>query len=191
MALASAKRVGDLYAFSGTQFVLGDSKQRFNSFSFKSFCFREVEKTMYILATAVCLLGFASAQKVTLLNSCLSKENNLRMDCKYELTAASPVPTCTYTQENNVVGSTDPATSQDPTFKNRADVAIMEGSTTCRLILTGLSDDKPKNFTCTIKQKETVSKTSTVEKKLLQKCSAWSVHGSVLMLTMTSIVLLL
>lgn len=86
------------------------------------------------------------------------------MDCKYELTAATPVPICTYTQENNVVGSTDPAKSQDPTFKNRGAVAIMEGITTCRLNLTGFSDDKPKNFTCTIKQKETVSKTSTVEK---------------------------
>lgn len=86
------------------------------------------------------------------------------MDCEYELTAATPVPTCTYTQENNVVGSTDPAKIQDPTFKNRGAVAIMEGISTCRLNLTGLSDDKPKNFTCTIKQKETVSKTSTVEK---------------------------
>ena len=109
-------------------------------------------------------LGFASAQKVTKLTSCLTKEKNLRMDCEYELTAATPVPTCTYTQENNVVGSTDPAKIQDPTFKNRGAVAIMEGISTCRLNLTGLSDDKPKNFTCTIKQKETVSKTSTVEK---------------------------
>uniref|UniRef100_A0A8C7N4T8 Uncharacterized LOC109873284 n=1 Tax=Oncorhynchus kisutch TaxID=8019 RepID=A0A8C7N4T8_ONCKI len=136
-------------------------------------------------------LGFASAQKVTKLTSCLTKEKNLRMDCEYELTAATPVPTCTYTQENNVVGSTDPAKSQDPTFKNRGAVAIMEGISICRLNLTGFSDDKPKNFTCTIKQKETVSKTSTVEKKLLLQCSAWSEHGSMLMLTVTSLVLLL
>uniref|UniRef100_A0A4W5KL57 Immunoglobulin V-set domain-containing protein n=1 Tax=Hucho hucho TaxID=62062 RepID=A0A4W5KL57_9TELE len=146
---------------------------------------------MYILATAVCLLGFASAQKVTNLNSCLTKEQNLRMDCEYELTALSPVPTCTYNLENNVVGSTDPAMSPDPTFKNRGTVTIMEGSTTCRLNLTGLSDDKPKNFTCTIKQKETVSKSSIVEKKLLLPCSAWSEHGSMLMMTVTSLVLLL
>ncbi|KAM9498009.1 thy-1 membrane glycoprotein isoform 1-T2 [Salvelinus alpinus] len=146
---------------------------------------------MYILATAVCLLGFASTQTVTKLTSCLTKEKNLRMDCKYQLTAVTPVPTCTYTQENSVVGSTDPAKSPDPTFKNRGVVVITENITTCRLTLTGFSDDKPKNFTCTIKQKETVSKTSTVEKKLLLECSAWSEHGSMLMLIVTSLVLLL
>ncbi|XP_010863326.1 thy-1 membrane glycoprotein [Esox lucius] len=145
---------------------------------------------MYILASAICLLGFASTQKVTDLNNCL-KDNNLRMDCSYELSTASPIPTCVYTQDSKLVASTNISHVQESTFKDRATVTILNGKNICRLNLMGFADDKPKNFTCTIMQKETVSVSASVERTALVTCSAYSLQSSGLLLTLTSLFFLL
>ncbi|KAJ8401683.1 hypothetical protein AAFF_G00376540 [Aldrovandia affinis] len=126
---------------------------------------------MYLL-TALCLLGFLSAQEVTELTSCLTKEKNLRMDCKYTLTDTSTKPTCDYKQGTKVMGSTDTTVKPDSTFKNRANVTLMDKM--CRLSLTGFSESGAKNYTCIIKQKTAADRTALVDGKALATCSAFS-----------------
>ncbi|KAJ7996206.1 hypothetical protein DPEC_G00234650 [Dallia pectoralis] len=146
-----------------------------------------IENIMYILA-AVCLLGFASAQKVTELTHCMM-DNHLRMDCTYELSPATPIPTCLFTQDKKVVASTNNSYTQE-LYKNGATATILEGQNICRLNVTTFADDKPKNFTCTIKQKDTNSKIVAVEKGTAPTCSAWGLQSSGLVM-FSSIVFLL
>ncbi|KAG7484817.1 hypothetical protein MATL_G00054720 [Megalops atlanticus] len=126
------------------------------------------------LFTTLCLLGVSAAQKVTQLSPCVTKENNLRLDCKYEAVEPSPQPTCEFRQDGKVMGSTNTSVTPEPAFKNRVSVVIMPDNM-CRLNLTGFSDDKPRNYTCIIKQKKTAEKTSEFQKKNLATCSAISV----------------
>uniref|UniRef100_A0A667ZFQ2 Thy-1 cell surface antigen n=1 Tax=Myripristis murdjan TaxID=586833 RepID=A0A667ZFQ2_9TELE len=119
------------------------------------------------------LFCFASAQKVTQLSYCSIDEHHLRMDCKYSLPAESPEAVCKYTQGERVLDTTDPEEEQHAPFKTRAKVRIFPGNN-CRLLFKNLPNGK-SNFTCNIKQTETASKTSVVEKKLLLPCSALSV----------------
>ncbi|KAL0993797.1 hypothetical protein UPYG_G00114070 [Umbra pygmaea] len=149
---------------------------------------RGVEKIMYILATAVCLLGFASAQTVTELTICLTKENNTQIDCKYQLNTTSPKFTCAYTQDGLVVSSTNASEKQAPIFKDRGNVTVI-GQNICRLTLTEITSDKAKNYTCIIRQTKTSK--MQISTASLAQCSAWSLQGSGLLLTMTSIFYLL
>ncbi len=107
-------------------------------------------------------LGVASAQTSLQLSSCLTKDQNLEMYCKF-----TPDPklqkTCYYMTENKLVGSTNTSITPDSTFKNRATVSIVEDM--CKLNLNGFSADKPQNYTCFIKQTATpVSVSAVVEK---------------------------
>lgn len=71
--------------------------------------------------------------------------------------------TCYYMTENKLVGSTNASNIPDSTFKNRATVSLVEN--VCKLNLKGFSDDKPKNYTCYIKQTATpVSVSAVVDK---------------------------
>ncbi|KAI1903293.1 hypothetical protein AGOR_G00025710 [Albula goreensis] len=147
---------------------------------------------MYLLTT-LCLLVVVAAQEVTELTSCKTKENNLRMDCKYKPTDPPTDVICEYRQDNKLMGSTDPKASPEPAFKNRANVTIIAGPV-CRLSLTGFSEDKPKNNTCIIKQKNTASKSELVDAKKLATCSAFSIllqTSPKAMLVMTFLPLLL
>ncbi|KAJ8266264.1 hypothetical protein GJAV_G00128450 [Gymnothorax javanicus] len=121
-----------------------------------------------------CLLGVLSAQEVTIsdLRSCQIK-NNLRMDCRYTLKGASKELTCTYKDQDKVMGSTNTTISPEAAFKGRANVAF-SGDKLCRLTLTGFSKDNPKNISCTIEAVETATKTVLVDYTKLEKCSAIS-----------------
>ncbi|XP_073697211.1 thy-1 membrane glycoprotein [Garra rufa] len=130
------------------------------------------------------LLGVVSAQTSLQLSACVNKEQNLEMFCKFT-PAQDPklTKTCYYMTENKLVGSTNSSSIPDSTFKNRATVAIEEN--TCKLLLKGFSEDKPKNYTCYIKQTAMpVSAVAVVEKSKLQTCSAWCVmqHSGVALL---------
>ncbi|XP_042564499.1 thy-1 membrane glycoprotein isoform X2 [Clupea harengus] len=124
---------------------------------------------MNIIGT-LCLLGLATAQTITDLTSCITKENNLKMECNFNPAAsASPPPMCKFTQGNKIVGSTDRAEEQDATYRHRANVTIK--ASVCELYLTGLSDNA-QDFKCTIKQTEMKDKTARVVRKEIPTCSA-------------------
>ncbi|XP_051539597.1 thy-1 membrane glycoprotein [Myxocyprinus asiaticus] len=127
----------------------------------------------YTVYTAtLCLLGFAAAQTSLQISSCLTKDQNLRMLCKFTPDPDAKLPkNCYYKTEDKMVGSTNISLIPDSTFRNRATVAIVND--VCQLNLTGFSDDKPRDFTCFIKQTAIESKTATVEKSKLLTCSAW------------------
>ncbi|KAJ3589120.1 hypothetical protein NHX12_009968 [Muraenolepis orangiensis] len=127
---------------------------------------------MFLLA-AVLLMGLASTQKVTRLTFCSVDDRHLRMDCKYEPAADSPEATCKYTQGDRTLDATDPGEPQDPAYKNRAKVRIIDGNY-CQLRFDNLPEGK-NNFTCTVKQTETAAMTAVLDKRLLLPCSAWSV----------------
>lgn len=119
-------------------------------------CFLFVESIM----SSCCLTGLATAQTITDLTSCITKENNLKMECNFNPAAsASPPPMCKFTQGNKIVGSTDRAEEQDATYRHRANVTIK--ASVCELYLTGLSDNA-QDFKCTIKQTEMKDKTARV-----------------------------
>ncbi|XP_041947768.1 thy-1 membrane glycoprotein [Alosa sapidissima] len=142
---------------------------------------------MYIIAT-FCLLGLATAQTVTDITSCITKENNLRMECNFN-PIETPSPTCKFTQGDKIVAST--YEKQDPTYKNRANITMMDK--VCEMSLTGLPDN-PQEFKCTIKQTVESSKVATVDKKTTAKCSGISVllqEGTGLFLVLMTLPLLL
>ncbi|KAG5843997.1 hypothetical protein ANANG_G00156800 [Anguilla anguilla] len=134
-------------------------------------CHKAMKMHLFIM---FCLLGVLTAQEVKELTSCQTKEKNLRMDCKYTVPDTSKALTCEYRQEGKVMGSTDPKATVDTPFKNRANVTLL-GVNVCRLVLTGLSQDKPKNNTCIITQGKSANKTVAVDPKTLIPCSAISV----------------
>ncbi|XP_051977538.1 thy-1 membrane glycoprotein [Xyrauchen texanus] len=138
----------------------------------------------YTIYTAtLCLLGFAAAQSILQISSCLTKEQNLRLLCRFTPNPDTKLLNCYYKTEGKLVGSTNSSHEPDSSFKNRATVAIV--SDVCQLNLTGFSNDKPQNFTCIIKQTAPeVSKSATVEKSKLSTCSAWCAmqHSAVALL---------
>lgn len=96
-------------------------------------------------------LGVASGQTSLQISSCLTKEQNLRMSCKFTPAADLKLPkNCYYKTETELIGNSNSSIVPDSTFKNRANVSISD--TTCELYLKGFSDDKPQNYTCFIKQ---------------------------------------
>lgn len=151
-----------------------------------------VVRMMYYTAFATFfLLGVASAQNPPQLSSCLTKDQNLDMYCKFTLDPKIK-ETCYYMTENKLVGSTNISSSPDSTFKNRANVSIV--GNVCKLNLKGFSADQPKNYTCFIKQTATpVSVSAEVDKSKLQACSAWCVmqhSGAALLLAFLTFPLL-
>ncbi|XP_077096877.1 thy-1 membrane glycoprotein [Siphateles boraxobius] len=139
------------------------------------------------------LLGVASGQTALQISSCLTKEQNLQMSCKFTPATNPKLPkTCYYMTENKLIGNSNSSIAPDNTFKNRANVSMTD--TTCELYLKGFSDDKPKNYTCVIKQNDSpVSIMAVVDKSKLQTCSAWCVvqhSGAALLLTFLTFPLL-
>ncbi|KAK7164532.1 hypothetical protein R3I94_003052 [Phoxinus phoxinus] len=122
------------------------------------------------------LLGVASGQTSLQISSCVTKEQNLQMSCKFTPATDPKLPkTCYYMTESKYIGSTNSSSiPPDSTFKKRANVSL--SNTACELYLTGFSNDKPQNFTCFIKQTDLpVSITAIVDKSTLQTCSAFGV----------------
>ncbi|KAL2094957.1 hypothetical protein ACEWY4_009676 [Coilia grayii] len=124
-----------------------------------------------------CLTGVAAAQTpppptITGLTSCITKEQNLKMECAFKLPTSTPAATCKFTKDDKVMGSTNAAVVPDPTYKNRANVT-MKGQV-CELYLNGL-EDKAQDIKCVIKQNVEVSKVATVDKKMTATCSGLSV----------------
>ncbi|KAI7812666.1 thy-1 membrane glycoprotein [Triplophysa rosa] len=129
----------------------------------------------YTVIATLCLLGMATAQTSLEITSCLTKEQNLRMICKF-----TPAPTpdpkisvCHFTSEGKIVASSNASIEPDSTFKMRAKLAFEQKM--CLLNLTGLSNDKPESFVCNIKQtaSQATTLTATVEKRKLITCSAY------------------
>ncbi|KAK7173098.1 hypothetical protein R3I93_003046 [Phoxinus phoxinus] len=121
------------------------------------------------------LLGVASGQTSLQISSCLTKEQNLQMSCKFTPATDPKLPTtCYYMTESKYIGSTNSSIPPESTFKNRANVSL--SNTACELHLTGLPSDNPQNYTCFIKQTDSpVSITAIVDKRTLQTCSAFGV----------------
>lgn len=110
---------------------------------------------------SLCPVGMASSQSITSLTACLTKDQNLMMECKFTLAKLSNA-TCTYEVDKKVVATTDNSKSQDASYKNRA-TAKLE-SNKCVLTLNGFSDDSPKMYNCTIQQEKAESKQLNVDK---------------------------
>ncbi|MCJ8748643.1 hypothetical protein PDJAM_G00167010 [Pangasius djambal] len=122
----------------------------------------EVKMMYYSILASFCLLGMASCQSINTLTACLTKEQNLVMMCKFTPAPLNVNAACTYEVENKVVATTNISINVDPTFKSRGKAEI--SSNTCKLSLTGFSDDQPKTYTCIIKQEKSASKEITVDK---------------------------
>lgn len=114
-------------------------------------------------------LGVATGQTSLQISSCITKDQNLQMYCKFIPAPDPKLPkNCYYKTEDKVIASTNSSMPQDNTFKNRANVSIVDN--TCELLLKGFSDDKPKNYTCFIKQTASPGSVSaTVEKSKTTK----------------------
>lgn len=109
----------------------------------------------------------ATAQTSLVITSCLTKEQNLQMTCKF-----TPAPTpdpkisvCNFMSEGKLVASSNASIVPDTPFKGRTKLAFEQNM--CLLNLTGFSSDKPQDFTCNIKQtdKQATTLTSTVDKR--------------------------
>ncbi|XP_056601835.1 thy-1 membrane glycoprotein [Triplophysa dalaica] len=140
----------------------------------------------YTVLATFGLLGIATAQTSLVITSCLTKEQNLQMICKF-----TPAPTpdpkisvCNFTSEGKLVASSNAGMDAESTFKGRTKIAFEPNM--CRLNLTGFSSDKPQDFTCNIKQteKQATTLTSTVDKRNLAYCSAYCTlqHSAVVFL---------
>ncbi|XP_036436388.1 thy-1 membrane glycoprotein [Colossoma macropomum] len=128
----------------------------------------------YTIIVSFCLLGMVSAQTGMTLESCLTKENNLVILGKTEISSNTK---CTYYSEGKVVASSDTRIEQDPTYKNRASAEITGKG--CKLTLNGFSSDKSQTFNCTIVGTPSVSQTVTVDKKNALICSACGIFQHV------------
>ncbi|XP_051749088.1 thy-1 membrane glycoprotein [Ctenopharyngodon idella] len=152
-----------------------------------------VRMMCYTAFATLFLLGVATGQTSLQISSCITKDQNLQMYCKFIPAPDPKLPkNCYYKTEDKVIASTNSSMPQDNTFKNRANVSIVDN--TCELLLKGFSDDKPKNYTCFIKQTASPGSVSaTVEKSKLQACSAWCVvqhSGAALLLAILTFPLL-
>ncbi|XP_048043663.1 thy-1 membrane glycoprotein [Megalobrama amblycephala] len=152
-----------------------------------------VRMMCYTAFATLFLLGVATGQTSLQISSCLTKEQNLEMYCKFTPASGSSLPkTCYYMTESELIASTNSSSIPNPTFKNRANISIVDN--TCKLSLNGFSADKPKNYTCFIKQTASpVSVSATVDKSKLQTCSGWCVvqhSGAALLLAILTFPLL-
>lgn len=115
-------------------------------------------------------LGVATGQTSLQITSCVTKNQNLEMYCKFTPASGTNLPKiCFYMMENKLVASTNSTSTPAPEFKNRANVSIVDN--TCKLLLTGFSEDKPQNYTCFIKQTASASVSAIVEKSKMTKLS--------------------
>lgn len=124
---------------------------------------------------ALCLLGLATAQnaiEIKDLTACITKEQNLKMECSFMPVGADPKPTCKFSKGGKIMGSTDSEVAPDPTYKNRANVT-MPVANVCQLELTGL-EDKAQEIMCVVKQTKEVNKVLSVDKKTTATCSGLS-----------------
>lgn len=128
----------------------------------------------YTAFATLFLFGVVTSQSPTTISSCLTKDQNLQMSCSFTPASDPKLPkTCYYMTDNKLIGSTNTSSTPDSTFRNRANVTITNNK--CDLYLKGLSDSKPTNYTCFIRQTTTQSASQTVDKSKLLACSAWSV----------------
>lgn len=74
------------------------------------------------------------------------------------------ISVCSFMLDGKVVASSNPTADIDNSYKQRAKLAFEQKM--CQLNLTGFSEDKPKNFTCNIKQTASTvaTKSAMVEK---------------------------
>ncbi|XP_053474645.1 thy-1 membrane glycoprotein [Ictalurus furcatus] len=136
----------------------------------------------YSILASFCLLGMASSQSINTLTACLTKDQNLQMECTFTLPNQGNA-TCTYVVDKKVVATTNITNTVDPTFQNRGSVNMR--SDKCVLTLTGFADSQPKMYNCTIQQDKSVLNMGlTVDKKKTMACSAGNTlkHGGVILL---------
>lgn len=110
----------------------------------------------------LCPVGLASSQNIDTLTACLTKEQNLKMECKFTPAKSNHKPVCTYRINDKVAASTDESQAKDDMYKNRATVDIKDK--TCELHLTGFKSEASELYNCTITQDQPVSKALHVEK---------------------------
>ncbi|GAA6103341.1 thy-1 membrane glycoprotein [Tachysurus ichikawai] len=136
-----------------------------------------------ILAT-FCLLGMASSQKIDGVTACLTKDQNLLLNCTYTTTQASLPLSCVFTFDKKIVTTTNSTIVVDPTYKSRATASIINNNV-CQMTLKGYSDDQPQTYNCNLYQGNTnATAAKTVEKKNTNPCSDGNVlkHGGVILL---------
>lgn len=110
----------------------------------------------------LCPVGLASSQSIDTLTACLTKEQNLKMECKFTRSKSTHEVVCTYRINGKLAASTDKSQAVDDTYKNRATVDIKDK--TCELHLTGFKSEASELYNCTITQDQIASKTLHVEK---------------------------
>lgn len=100
-----------------------------------------------------CPVGMASSQSINSLTACLTKDQNLQMECRFTLPNQGNA-TCTYIVDKKVAASTNITNKVDPAFQNRGSVNMH--SDKCVFTLTGFADSEPKMYNCTIQQDKSV-----------------------------------
>ncbi|XP_047664927.1 thy-1 membrane glycoprotein [Tachysurus fulvidraco] len=137
----------------------------------------------YSILATFCLLGMASSQKIDGVTACLTKEQNLLLNCTYTATA-SMNPSCFFTIDKKTVATTNDSIVVDPTYKIRATASLINNNV-CQMTLKGYSGDQPQTYNCNLYQGSTnATVAKTVEKKTTKPCSDGNVlkHGGVILL---------
>ncbi|KAI5089320.1 Thy-1 membrane glycoprotein precursor, partial [Silurus meridionalis] len=130
-------------------------------------------------------VGVVNSQSISSLTACLTKDQNLIMECKFGQ-VKNPPAICTYEVDKKVMVTTNSNKTVDATFKNRATVEVTDDK--CIMTLKGFSDDVSKMYNCSIQDKTSQTPQSTkginLEKKSTTPCSAGNTlkHGGVILL---------
>lgn len=106
----------------------------------------------------------ASSQKIDGVTACLTKDQNLLLNCTYTTTQASLPLSCVFTFDKKIVTTTNSTIVVDPTYKSRATASIINNNV-CQMTLKGYSDDQPQTYNCNLYQGNTnATAAKTVEK---------------------------
>ncbi|KAG7470629.1 hypothetical protein MATL_G00115820 [Megalops atlanticus] len=156
-------------------------RRRSRSWRTDTFCFQGPEVKQGIMGsfssvtlTFMLVAGFAIVNGQELY-PCLTVERNLRIDCEFSPTDIQPGPYCEFKEDSKLMASTRPNAQPVLDFRRRANVTL-EQPHMCVLLLTGLTYDKARTYTCRVIQGgEALENSMALHPKLIEYCSALSV----------------
>uniref|UniRef100_A0A3B3Q871 Uncharacterized protein n=1 Tax=Paramormyrops kingsleyae TaxID=1676925 RepID=A0A3B3Q871_9TELE len=79
---------------------------------------------------------------------CRTKDNQLRVDCKFPSNNSSATPYCEFLQNSKLLGSTDPGARPAP-IQGRVNVTMVTPNM-CRLSVDGIDEKKASTYTCRV-----------------------------------------
>lgn len=104
-----------------------------------------------------CDVSFITGMSVALLPAvtgelqfvpCLTKDKQLRVDCKFPRNNSSSTPYCEFLQNSKLLGSTDPG-ARPAAVQGRVNITMVAPNT-CRLSVDGIDEKKASTYTCRV-----------------------------------------